>query len=207
VQAVRVSGARFVDPDQARTLAAIGPEASVWDDPLPWEARVEAHPLVLDARVRRRGLTRLSLELEEVHPVALVPTPVLVPVDGDGHLLPIDPAGHALDLPILFGAELRDNSVDDEASRRALAALEDLRGLDSEFVSQVSELRAVAADGIQLVLLDGNHAERILLPVERPVQAFLRVEAALRECQTLGNVISADARFRGQVVVGLRGKS
>jgi cell division septal protein FtsQ len=207
VQAVNVSGARFVEPELAKALAAVEQGASVWDDPSSWEERVLAHPLVTDVRVRRSGVTELMIELTEVRPVALVPTPILAPVDASGRMVAIDPAAHALDLPILTGARLIDGRVDDEESRRALTALDELYDLHAAFVSEVSELRAMRGDGVELQLVAGSHAERIILPLDSPVGAFLRVESAVGECEERGHVVSADARFRGQVVVRMRAKT
>lgn len=205
VRDVAVSGSRFVDPDVVRTLAAIETDASVWDPPRDWEERVRAHPLVADAHIRRSGFRELTVELREVRPVAFVATPVLRPVDGDGTLVPIDPTRHALDLPILLGAHIEGGRVHEEPSRRALSVVEQLQEVDSVFVGQVSEFQPAPGDVLVLRLLDGSHAERIILPLEESVQAFLRVEAALGETQRRGSVLSADARFRGQVVIRLRG--
>lgn len=203
VHKVEVAGARFVDPDQARALASIEADASVWDDPRAWEEGVRAHPLVVDAHARRRGLNTVVLELEEVRPLAMVAVPALTPVDGDGRLLPIDPAAHALDLPILTAAGVQADQVADEPSRRALAVLEELNELDPAFVARVSELWA-ADEAVHLSLLDGSPAARVVLPLHSATVAFLRVESALRACRERGEIVSADARFRGQVVVALK---
>lgn len=203
VHAIEVDGARFVGTEEARALAAIAPDASVWDDHRTAEDRLRMHPLVEDVRIRRSGLRRVRIELSEVRPVALVPTPLLRPVDGAGELLPLDPATHALDLPILQGARVDGDRVADESSRRVLAALERLAALDAGFAGRVSEVRHLPGDAFELVLLSGSHAERLLLPVEDADKAFLRIEGAVRECGDRGRVISADARFRDRVVVRL----
>jgi hypothetical protein len=59
----------------------------------------------------------------------------------------------------------------------------------------------VGGEAIELSLLDGSYAETILLPMDNTDTAFLRVEEALRLCTERGRIVSADARFRGQVVV------
>lgn len=207
VSGVEVTGARFVDADAARGLAAIPPEASVWDDHRAAEDRLRMHPLVEDARVRRSGLHGLRIELREVRPVALAPTPELRPVDGKGDVLPLDPAQHALDLPILQGATVESDRVSDEDSRRALAALERLALLNADFANQVSEVRHIPGDAFELILLAGSHVERLLLPVEGTDIAFLRVEDAVRECASRGHVVAADARFKGRVLVQLEGEA
>lgn len=200
VRTVEVSGAHFVDPEVARSLAAVPADASMWDDPAEWEDRVRAHPLVADIRVRRSGLGRLTPQLYEVVPIALVPNPVLAPVDAAGRLLPIDPARRGLDLPILTGVTIGDHALDGGAIR-VLEALERLRHLDPAFVTQVSELRHAGGDVLEVILVDGSRVERIFLPLDGAVRAFLRVESAVRSCETRGRVVEADARFRDQVVI------
>lgn len=203
VAAVEVTGARFVAADVARGLAAIPPDASVWDDHEEAETRIQSHPLVEEAHIRRRGFNRLTVELVEVRPVALVAAPVLEPVDGRGRVLPLDPAVHGLDLPILQDAVVEADRVADEDSRRVLAVLDRLDRLSSGFVQRVSEIRRSPGEAIELSLLEGSHAERIFLPLEGADVAFLRVEDAIAECEGRGRVLSVDARFRRQVVVQL----
>jgi cell division septal protein FtsQ len=203
VAGIEVAGARFVPADAARALAAILPDASVWDDHAASEARLETHPLIAEARIHRQGFNRLTIELREVHPVALVSGPVLEPVDGRGAILPLDPSAHALDLPILLQATVEAGRVADEDSRRVLAVLERLDGLSPGFVHQVSEIHRSPGDAIELLLLDGSHVERIVLPIDDAEVAFLRAEDAIGECAKRGRVISVDARFRDRIVVQL----
>jgi cell division septal protein FtsQ len=204
VAGVEVTGARFVAPDAVRAMAAIPPEASVWDEHSEAEWRVTAHPLVEEARIRRQGFNRLTIHVREVRPVALVSAPALEPVDGGGALLPLDPSEHALDLPILFHATVESGRVSDEDSRRVLAVVERLDALSPEFVHRVSEIRRAPGDAIEFLLLEGSHVDRMVLPVDDAELAFLRAEDAIGQCSERGRVISVDARFRDQVVVELR---
>ena len=138
VSELRLEGARFLTLEQAAEAAAVPSEASVWDDPTDWEARLEAHPLVLEARVRRRIPGTLIFDVREREPVGLVPAPTLEVVDREGRVLPIDPSEHALDLPLLrVSARAREA----EKLRAALAAeAERLGRVDPEFADMVSEL-------------------------------------------------------------------
>ena len=203
VAGINVTGARYVPVDAARALAGIAPDASAWDDHSDAEARLEAHPLVEEARVRRQGFNKLTIELREVRPVALVSAPALEPVDGKGMVLPLDPSVHALDLPILLQATVEAGRVSDEDSRRVLAVMDRLDLLSPEFVRRVSEIHRSAGDAIELVLLEGSHAETVILPLDDAEVAFLRAEDAIGECAERGRVVSVDARFRDQVVVEL----
>jgi cell division septal protein FtsQ len=203
VSRVEFTGTRFVDPAAARALASVPPDASVWDDHSAAESRLRLHPLVEDVRIRRSGLTRLTVDVREIQPVALVATPVLQAVDARGYVLPLDPAQHRLDLPILQDARVESDRVVPEGSRRALAALERLGQLNRDFVERVSEVRHVSGESIELLLLEGSHAGRVLLPTENTELAFLRVESALRECSDRGRIRSVDGRFRDRVFVDL----
>ncbi len=205
VAEIEVEGERFVAAGEALDMAGIAPDGSVWDDYREAEERLRGHPLIEDAEVRRSGFNRLTLVLVEVKAVALVATPVLSAVDARGEVLPVDPARHRIDLPVLQGADVQSGRVADEASRRVLLALERLGDLNRGFVDRVSEVRRVPGDAIELILLEGSHAGRILLPMDDADLAFLRVEDALRSCEERGRIVSADARFRGQVVVELEG--
>ncbi len=101
VTEVTVEGNRFLNAAELRDAVALPGGAGVWDDTTPIVERLLAHPAIREARVHRRPPSRLHLEVVEREPVALLPTPVLVPVDGEGQLLPIDPVAHRLDLPLL----------------------------------------------------------------------------------------------------------
>jgi cell division septal protein FtsQ len=203
VEAVEVRGARFVADADLRELAAIDPGASVWDDAAEWERRVESHPLVEEARLRRIGATRLALEVREVRPVALVATPLLVPVDAEGRALDLDPSRHALDLPILTAAHIEGDPgrIREESARRALAALEEIRLVSPEFVLRISEIRSPDPESMELLLVEQSRIDRLLLPLDDAARAFRRATEAVRAAESRTAVVAADARFSDRVVV------
>lgn len=203
VESVEIRGARFASASELRELAAIGPDATVWDDAAEWEGRLESHPLVEDARVRRVGAGRLALEVREVQPVALVATPLLVAVDAEGRALELDPSRHALDLPILTRAHVDGDPgrVREEHARRALTALEEIRLLAPEFLLRVSEIRTPDPESMELLLVEGSRVDRLLLPLDDAARAFRRATEAVRAAEARTTVVSADARFRDRVVV------
>jgi len=201
VEEVRVVGGRFVADSTLRDLAGFGPNASVWDDMRGVEQRVAAHPLVLDADVRRSGLHRLDLVVHEVHPVAFVSTPTLVPVNADGLELPIDPTQRPVDLPILQRAELSKGRVEPETARRALDVLEQVSALDSAFARRISEVWPTPGSSVEFVLLPDSPLERVVLPFRDPVTAFRRVGSAISLAEARGPVHAADARYKNEVVI------
>lgn len=207
VREVAVSGARFVPHDEVVRRAAIADSASVWDDPDPWEAGVESHPLVAEAEVLRVGASRLEIRVREVEPVALVPTPELAPVDRDGTVLPLDPAAAGLDLPIL-SVDVPEGAdrIEQGEGRRLLELLVRLREAEPGFVARTSEVRGLAGRGAEIFLIEGPAGCRsVRLPLERPLRALERVGMVLASRDSA--VASVDARFDGQVVVEEGGAS
>lgn len=101
VRHVEIGGMRFLERADVEAVLDLPPGASVWDDHGPWTARLASHPLVRTAAVERRLPSTLVVTLEERTPVALLASPTLTPVDAEGRSLPLDPATHRLDLPLL----------------------------------------------------------------------------------------------------------
>lgn len=214
VERVRVTGeTRFVAPEEVAAAADVPPDASVWDEVDRWRRRVEAHPLVARARVRRAGLHALDVSVEEVEPVALAPTPTLRPVSRGGVLLPLDAAEHGLDLPILLlddgtgdppgGSAGSAPRVDGEEARTLLDVLARLRDRTPGFVREISSLRVLAGGGIEVRMVGRRPARTVVLPPRGIARALRRVELALAEEEA--PVEAADARFRGQVVLDRAG--
>ncbi len=203
VAEVDVEGTLFTSPEEIRELAALGSESSIWDDPSPWEQRVEAHPLVMAARARRSGLHRITLRIDEVVPVAVAATPRLVPIDSEGQILPIDPALHMLDLPIVSRlGSVQDHSLHPDSDRRVVGVLAELLEVRPAVFATISEARVTpAGDGVELILLEASPASRMILPMSDPLLGLRRIEAALRSRPNSDPVFEVDARFSGQVVI------
>jgi hypothetical protein len=206
VHHVGVVGARYVAPAQVMSLAAIPDDASVWDNAGPVEARLRAHPLIEEARVRRTGLHSLEIAVIEVEPVALIATPTLAVADAEGRVLPLDPISGRLDLPVLAGVvEVEADRLTDPDRVRVLAALGRLSRENPEFLRQVSEVYYRAPDAMEMLLVDARHAKRILLPLSNPVGSLTRIETALDAFTGPRPVRSADGRFSDQVVLAMEG--
>lgn len=205
VERIEVLGTHHVPPDEVVRRANVDPDASVWDDPTLWERRVRSHPLIREARVHRRELRALEILVVEERPVALAATPELVPVNERGRILPLDPAEAALDLPVLRGtAEVEDGRLAEGSARILAGVLGRLESYDPAFVGRVSEVGLLADGAVEIRMLEPTEPGRILLPPGDPVAALRRVELALGEVGE-DRVRRADARFAGQVVLGLEG--
>ncbi len=138
-----VSGLRTLARAEVLAAMAMGSEPSVWGDVRAWEEHLTAHPMVRDARVERVFPDGLRVQVEERRPVALVPTPLIRAVDADGVILPLDPARHRLDLPILRPrTPLAPGSrVLPENLRTLAREVARIMSADSTFRQMVSEVR------------------------------------------------------------------
>lgn len=101
VDQVEVEGTGYLTHDQVRAVAGVTGPVPVWTDRARMAARLEDHPLVESASVERALPSTLVIRVEEVVPVGLVASPVVVAVDRDGNELPLDPTDPILDLPVL----------------------------------------------------------------------------------------------------------
>lgn len=207
VERFELEGARFITLDEAVAAAGVAEGSSIWDDALAWEMALAAHPLVRSADVRRRLPNTLVFVVEEEEPVALVATPVLEPVDRDGRYLPLDPALHRLDLPVV--RPRRAVGADERPVRASIVpltrALERLRA-DPQFFGKVSEV-SLGPDG-HLRVRWGADPEVVFQfdPVVDPVRVRQGVEvlAHALEADPGRRPRSIDLRFADQVVVRYR---
>lgn len=201
VERVEVSGTVYVAPDEIVRLADVSTEASVWDDPSAWEARVAGHPMIVEARVRRNGMNGVEIQVTEERPVALVATPTLVAVNAEGRILPLNPWEKGVDLPIVRGtAEVHADRVETQAHRDIVRLLGRLGVYDAAFVAQISEIWWTEQGALEILMLPSAHAGRIVLSAARPVQSLRRVELALDEAGDR-RVEMVDARFEDRVVL------
>lgn len=154
VDAIEVEEARYVTEKDIRDALALGPDASVWDDPESWEEGLAGHPMVLGAEIGRKLPSTLVVRLEERVPVGLVEGPPLEPVDAEGRTLPLDPTRHRLDLPLLRipegrvdrarshdeGAEEDGDSVTASIRRTLATEAARLTELAPDFAAALSEM-------------------------------------------------------------------
>ncbi|HSG50176.1 MAG TPA: FtsQ-type POTRA domain-containing protein [Longimicrobiales bacterium] len=195
-------GLRFLTSQTVLRTAGIGPDASLWDDPHAWEERLERHPLVQDAQVRRRFPSTLVVTVEERSPVGLVPTPTLEPVDAEGRFLPLDPSRFPLDYPILRPGHIQGGG-DAEMSQlkiRELAAAAALMRTEAEFWSQVSEVEA--GDNGGLVVHRGQPEVIFRLPPKVEPHRLREAMAVLDDAMSRGGgrtPESVDLRFADYV--------
>jgi cell division protein FtsQ len=205
VKKVELEGARFLTLDEVKELLDVTAEASVWDDLEPLGLRVRRHGLVAEADVRRRLPGTLVVRVREREPVALLPTPVLSPVDREGRVLPIDPARHRLDLPVVH--PLREVQREEEPLRRSEIRLlagevATLAQTDPGLLGSVSELAVDSGGDIALRMTDPDVTLHYRPPLRAGhIREGLRVlsDAAQRHPDRTPRVV--DLRYADQVVV------
>lgn len=208
VRELRLEGERYLTMDEAVRWAAVPSGASVWDEPGRWERSLRAHPMVRDARIERELPHTLVLTVEEREPVALVPTPTLEPVDAEGRSLPLDPARHRMDLPLIRPHRLHDGRRLTPGERREVAAeIARLSEIDPRFMASVSDVAVGARDHLVVRLADPGVEVRYRPPLtsrrlHRGLQAL--ADARSRERRTPRSV---DLRYDDQVVVGLSSRT
>lgn len=185
VRTVDFRGLHFVTRADALADMKLSPTATVWTSTHMLAERLEADPMIRTARVTRRIPSTLIVDVVERHPIALVPTPTLVPIDAHGMRLPIDPAVHHLDLPIM-------ESVDPPApgarllpkrSRRLAAEVGRLVEADTAFHQMLS---VVSETSDQTVRARWSNP---------PVEFLLRLDTPPRKLRE-GLVVLADALGR-----------
>jgi cell division septal protein FtsQ len=204
VTGIRLRGARFLTEEEAALALALAPGASVWDDTDPLEARLRTHPLVREVKIHRRFPSTLLLEVTEREPVALVATPTLEPVDDGGRILPIDPARHPLDLPVIASSERTEPSLT-PAQRRILAGeIARLKADDPEFLAQLSHLSMDSRGHLVACAWEPSVDVHFRpgLPNQR-IQQALRVLMDAQDRYVEKQVVALDLRYGDQVVVRL----
>lgn len=211
VSKVEVTGTHWLAPSEALVASGIDRTSNVFDDPAPWLEKLSAHPLVAAVRIERRLPSTLRVHITEAAPAALARTPELRAVDARGRILPLDPAGTRLDLPVL-GAESKpdaDGRLADDASLALLDALNALNALEPGLATLVSEALP-ARDGSIRLRLRAPAAGELVVPRQPDSIRLREVRIALADLERrseLHRLRRIDARFDDQLVVALAPES
>ena len=204
VTEVEIHGLRYLTRSDVLETMHIEPESSVWGDLDSWAEALQAHPLVRTARVERRIPNGLVISIGERVPVALVSTPTVEPVDREGVRLPLDPAEHRFDLPLvdLLRAPAAGSRLLPGKARQLVAEVARLMSFDTAFLQMVSEVRwgerrSIVARGIdpevEFLLLFGASPDRLREGLNALAHAVSDAPGELPEV--------IDLRFADQIVV------
>jgi cell division septal protein FtsQ len=171
-----------------------------------YEARLEMHPRVASARLRRVLPDRVVCSVEEREPVALVFTDRYLEVADDAMVMEDDEYTALLDLPVITGlssGEAIPGEISDSPRlRRALDALRLCREHGGNFAATISEV-SVGNEGVSILSLERGP---VLVLGEGDYERRLRKYFMLKDTIGTrdGDVRRIDLRFEDQVV--LRGR-
>ncbi len=203
VERIEIRGVgNLVSEDEVRLWLGVRRGDSLWDAaPKTLKARLESHPMVRAAAVRRVFPDTLEIRVRERQPSAITVVDQLYYVDRSGEKFgPLDTA-HDRDYPVFTGLPDDADGQRRWALRRALHLLR--RSETSELGLEISEIHLDPVDGL------------ILYPTTPRVPLFLgwrgwerrlqRANRALQSWQGAAERIArVDLRFRDQVVIELR---
>ncbi|HET6361652.1 MAG TPA: FtsQ-type POTRA domain-containing protein [Gemmatimonadota bacterium] len=208
VREVRVVGAEVTSPAVLVAEAGlIGEELNYWSVLDPYVHRVRRDPLIASARFQRRFPNRLTLEVKERRPIALLALERLTPIDATGIVLPVNPFHAGWDAPVLEIAErssaaqvIQGGRVRDEVVAGAVAWLEEVGRRYPELAREISSMRI---DGEGMLTLHLVHAAgEVLLARDTPVDKMGWVDEVIRDLQKKGVAFKRlDLRFPDQIVV------
>ncbi len=198
--------------DEVRAWLGLAPGTTLWGAaPASLRARLEEHPFIAQAAVRREFPGRLEIVVRERQPCAIAVLDDLYYVDRRGALFgPLAPT-HGRDFPFITG--LDPDTPPGERSRLLRRALRVLRrsaqaSAEAEAgyaLGAVSEVHVDAADGVTLypslprvaiVLGWGSWSVKL----ERAARVLTHAQ------QASDRVARIDTRFRNQVVTTLRAR-
>ena len=204
VSDIEVRGTHYLDPEVIRRLVPAYQDKRGGARAL--EGRVRTHRLIEDAAVQSLPGDIVEIVVRERRPVALVANPDLLnPVDPGGEYLPLDPAVHRLDLPIL--RPMREQSgtltISEHQQIQTMAGeMHRLGQLHPDFARSVSEV-VWTPRGTLTAHFSGSEAVLHFQPplsVRRLREGLAVLADALPRAPERGITV-ADLRFADQVVV------
>lgn len=206
IRRVEVTGATLLSAAEVLEASGVGTGQNLWDDRDLWTASLLEHGAVESVRITRRIPGTLRIAVREKEPVAYVEVGALRLATEAGELLPVDPSGAALDLPIVHVSWTDSAGI--ASARRVLAEVGRIARLDPSLMAEVSEV-SVAASGAGALLLSHRIAEVVVPEGVDPVRlAELRavlsdVEARLgaSALEHSSPRLHLDLRFSDQIVV------
>ena len=207
VRQISVQGAeRYLDEATVVAWLDIAPGVSVWDvSPSRARARLESHPFVARAAVRREFPDRLLIEVHERHPEAIVLLDRLYYLDRTGTVFgPLDDH-QGRDYPLITGVEENAPAGRRAVFLRRLSRLARLCARRSCF-GGVSEIHLHPK--LDVVLNPSSPRIPVVLGWGSWPEKITRAEHALEEWQSdNGRLAEIDVRFRNQVVMKIGGSA
>ena len=163
------------------------------------ERALSTHPWVRQVRVRRELPSRLVVELEEYHPVALLALGELYLVDDRGQPFKRATVNDELDLPLVTGVDREDFTGDRaralEVLARAVNVADAYCRLSGQKKGDLSEVH-VELDEVTVVTVDGQEVHLGAGDLEPKLQRLKKVRAELDARALKAEVIRLNNRAR-----------
>lgn len=190
VRRVEVRGTRYLRPSEVAARLALDTTRSIW---LPLDSlarRVEGHPQVRSAEIRRWLPSTLIVEVTEYQPIALVPGKGgMRAYEESGRVLPLDPTRMPADLPIV-----------DRPDTAVFRLLADLKAVNPPMFARISEVRIAGRDELRILLLN----VRVLALKTLVAERLDELSSVERDLARQGLVpTELDLRFKDQVIARL----
>jgi hypothetical protein len=201
-----VEGNHYLTKEMVLELSSFPAGTSIFDDLGGVELRLKDHEMILNARVQSNWWpTKIVVTIEERVPLALVAEPLLVPVDREGNILPIDLGKYRLDLPLVRvkgNSEAQTEEEWDEDQVKAMVLELERLGLDNPFFTEALSEVAIDQDGNAEAILDRDVVLRFRPPLMNQVlnAGLAALEDVKRRRSTDAGIV-IDLRFEDQVVV------
>jgi cell division protein FtsQ len=195
VRRVEVSGTRFLAPHEVLETSGIRRGFHLLDDRHPLESALLRHPAIAEAQVLRKPPHTLRVRIREKQPVAFVSDGTLKTADGNGEILPFDPANVFVDLPIVRGS--LDDPMQSDALRRVLSETQRLTLLDAAFMREISEIRLSGrSEGVMIMT---HRAAEVVIPMGLPALRLAQLRAVISDMERRFPPDSSGASPRNQV--------
>jgi len=171
------------------------------------QTRLEAIPWIKSVKVFRNFPDKISIDLTERTPFALVKLDKLHFVAGDGVLLGALTSGNSITLPIITGSfvEQLDLNGENLKFRQALSALQELMNNSLPIFKNIRKIQIQSLENATLINSDPSWPEvRVsLVNYNENVQRLQRVYPRLH----LNELAAIDLRFERRVIVKSNKKS
>ena len=204
VREIQVRGGNKVSGNEIVTIAGLSKGMNIWKiDPAGIEQKIAKHPWVRRVLLHREFPGRISIDVEERTPRAIVAIGKLYYVDADGVIFTEVKAGDKMNYPMLTGLSAEQLSASDPQLRRRIQEAMRLGELMAQRSHALSEIHFDRGD--QLIVYTAQRAMALRMGWGDWEDKLARVERLLELWK--GNearLASLDVSFRDQIVARLR---
>jgi cell division protein FtsQ len=204
VREIQVRGGEKVSGNEIVTSAGLSKGMNIWKiDPAGIERKIAKHPWVRRVLVHREFPRRITIDVEERTPRAIVAIGKLYYVDADGVVFTEVKAGDKMNYPMLTGLSVEQLTAPEPTMRKRLQEAMRLGELMAQRAHALSEIHFDQAD--QLIVYTAERAMALRMGWSDWEDKLARLERLLALWK--GNearLASLDVSFRDQIVARLR---